>query len=362
MLNKISFRKKIALNLYSRYKKNITRQHDLRYLFWECTLRCNLNCRHCGSDCKKEANAKDMQVKDFIGVIDQIKSNLNPNKTIVVVTGGEPLMRKDLEDCGKQLYERGFPWGMVTNGYMLDEARLTSLIKSGLRSVTISLDGFEDSHNWLRGKSDSFQKAKNAVLLVSSVNELAFDIVTCVSSKNINELQDLKRMLIGLGVKQWRLFTVFPIGRAKEDSELQLMPDQFKILLDFIKHTRKENLIKASYGCEGFLANYEGEVRDSFFFCRAGINVGSVLVDGSISACPNLRSNFIQGNIYKDNFWDVWENKFQLMRDRSWTKKDECANCSYYKYCLGNGIHLYEGEDNKLIFCHYQKLRLANKN
>ena len=115
---------------------------------------------------------------------------------------------------------------------------------------------------------------------------------------------------------------------------------QFVELFDFIKDTRKEGEINASYGCEGFLGKYEAEVRDEFFFCRAGISIGSVLADGSISACPNLRDNFIQGNIYKDNFVEIWNNKFQKMRDRSWTKTDKCNLCKYFDYCEGSGLHL----------------------
>ena len=88
-------------------------------------------------------------------------------------------------------------------------------------------------------------------------------------------------------------------------------------------------------------------------------DIASVLADGSISACPNLRSNFIQGNIYKDDFMDVWNNKFDVMRDRSWTKKGECVKCEFYKYCQGNGLHLYD-ENKNLMFCHLEKLKQAN--
>lgn len=140
MVSKLSLKKKIALKLYRKYKNNTSKLHQLSYFIWECTLRCNLNCRHCGSDCKKDSHIKDMPVKDFIRVIDKIKNHVNPNKTMIVLTGGEPLLRKDLEECGKKLYARGFPWGIVTNGYLLTKERLISLLKSGLRSITISLD------------------------------------------------------------------------------------------------------------------------------------------------------------------------------------------------------------------------------
>lgn len=359
MIGKISFRKKIALDLYRKYKNNTTKLHELTYLFWESTLRCNLNCKHCGSDCKSDSSQKDMPLDDFIGVIDQIKKHVNPNKVMVAITGGEPLLRNDLEKCGSELFQRGFPWGMVTNGYLLTKERLVSLLKSGLRSITISLDGLAESHNWLRGKDKSYIKALNAISMVTAVDDLVYDVVTCVNQKNINELPRLKEQLINMGVKEWRIFTIFPVGRAKSNELLKLKPTQFKDVFDFIKETRTEGKIKLNYGCEGFLGSYEGDVRDNFFFCRAGINVASILADGSISACPNLRDNFVQGNIYNDDFLTIWNTKFEVMRDRSWTKKNDCVACNFYKYCQGNGLHLYD-ENKKLLFCHYNRLLEAN--
>lgn len=101
MSEKLSFRKKLALELFRKYRKNAKSIHELDYLFWECTLRCNLNCLHCGSDCSKDAQVKDMPIEDFLKAIDDIKTMVNPNKTMVVFTGGEPLMRKDLEEAGQ---------------------------------------------------------------------------------------------------------------------------------------------------------------------------------------------------------------------------------------------------------------------
>ena len=112
----------------------------------------------------------------------------------------------------------------------------------------------------------------------------------------------------------------------------------------------------AEYGCEGFLGNYEGDVRSHFYICSAGITVGSVLADGSISACPSIRADYHQGNIYQDDFMEVWDTRFQPFRDRSWMHKDECASCKVWKYCKGNGMHLRDA-DGKLILCHYSKLQ-----
>jgi radical SAM enzyme (rSAM/lipoprotein system) len=356
MAQGISFKKKIALELFRQFKRNSAKIHELNYIFWECTLKCNLSCLHCGSDCKKESEVKDMPVADFLKAIDSITPIVNPNKTIIVFTGGEPLVREDLEVCGNELYNRGFPWGIVTNGFLLTPERLRSLMNSGMRSITISLDGFENSHNWLRGNNYSFRNALEAIKLLPSTVNLKYDVVTCATQKNIDELKMLKETLIQIGISDWRIFTIFPIGRAKEYPELQLSSVQFKLLLDFIKDTRKEGRIHLSYGCEGFLGEYEGEVRDNFFFCQAGISVASILADGSISACPNLRDNFIQGNIYKNDFAEVWNNGYNEFRNREWARKGECKECSSFRYCEGNGMHLHDEKNGDLLFCHLKKL------
>ena len=145
------------------------------------------------------------------------------------------------------------------------------------------------------------------------------------------------------------------MGRAAHDPELQLSGEEIRGLMEFIKATRKEGRIKAEFACEGFLGNYEGAVRDHFYMCQAGVVVGSVLADGSISACASIRADYHQGNIYEDDFMEVWNNRFQQYRDRSWMYKDECAGCRFWKYCQGNGMHLRD-ENGKLIQCLLNKM------
>ena len=126
--------------------------------------------------------------------------------------------------------------------------------------------------------------------------------------------------------------------------------------MDYIKTNRaNETRIRLSYGCEGFLGNYEGDVRDHFFACNAGVSVGSVLADGAISACSSIRANYHQGNIYQDDFWEVWQTKFEKYRNRDWMRTDKCATCSVFRYCQGNGMHLRD-DNGRLMLCHMDKL------
>ena len=354
-VEKLGLRRRLALEIWRNLEGDNAKSHPLRQLFWECTLRCNLNCRHCGSDCKNVATQKDMPLEDFLGVLDNIAAHTDPHKVFVIVTGGEPLMRKDLEQCGRATYDRGFPWGMVTNGLALTRARFDALLASGLHTATVSLDGLEDDHNYMRGNPHSFRTASEAIAMMAAEKDFVFDVVTCVTQRNIDKLDTIKEHLLSLGCTHWRLFTVFPVGRGATDSTLQLTPQQMRQLMEYIAATRKEGRISAQYGCEGFLGAYEGEVRDRFFACQAGVTVGSVLVDGAISACASIRADYHQGNIYNDDFWQVWNTRFESYRNREWMKKGACAECKFFRYCKGGAMHLRDGEGN-LLLCHIEKL------
>ena len=184
---------------------------------------------------------------------------------------------------------------------------------------------------------------------------LAFDVVTCVTGAMVPHLEAFRDLLIAEGVKSWRLFSIFPMGRAKHDESLRMTDAQFREMLEFIRCTRREGRIDASYACEGFLGGYEAEVRDQFYQCAAGVSVASIRVDGSISGCTSIRANFHQGNIYRDDFWDVWQNRFEPFRNREWARRGACADCRMFRYCLGGGMHLH-GDDGELLYCHYKRL------
>jgi radical SAM enzyme (rSAM/lipoprotein system) len=349
------FKRRLAFHFFKKFRQNEARLHQLRYLFWECTLRCNLNCVHCGSDCTSSVNQSDMPLEDFLSTAQSIALRTDPRKITVVITGGEPLLRSDLETCGRRLRELGFRWGIVSNGMAYTPQRHASLLRAGMGALTISLDGLANWHNWLRNNNKMFDKAVAAIGLAAAVPRLNFDVVTCVHEGNIDDLWGLKELLISLNVKHWRLFTIASLGRAANQPELLPNTKMMRQLMDFIQDARAENRIHVQFSCEGFTGTYEGKVRDGFFFCRAGINIGSVLVDGSISACPNIDRSFAQGSIYSASFMDVWEHEFTAMRNRRWMKIGRCASCADFGYCQGSGFHL-RNASGCLTICHNELL------
>ena len=381
----MKLRLKIALWLESLRRKNLKELHPLRQLFWESTLRCNVHCLHCGSDCVSSVETPDMPAEDFLHVIDtEVTPHVDPHKVLIIISGGEPLMRKDLADIGRALKKRGYPWGMVTNGLALTKERFDELVSAGLRSITVSLDGLEKDHVWLRQHPLAFEGATRAIKLIIDHNAsllpplvrvkssarsdcrwpsveqlgvgfLSFDVVTCVNQRTIDHLPEIREYLWSLGVRDWRVFGIDPMGRAASNPELLLTDEQFQYLMNYIASEREAGR-HVSYSCEGYLGTYEGRVRDHLYQCAAGISVASILIDGSISACTSIRGKYYQGNIYRDSFWSVWENGFKPYRDRSWMRKMEpCKDCKAWTFCEGNGMHLRR-EDGSLMLCHLHRL------
>lgn len=169
-------------------------------------------------------------------------------------------MRHDIVACGREITRRGFVWGMVTNGMLLDKSKLQELIDAGLKSISVSLDGLQSEHNWMRGNEQSFQRAVRAIEALKE-SSLTWDVITCVNTRNFYTLGSFLGFLRLLGVKKWRIFTVFPMGRASGNQELQLSSSQFRQLMEFIKQVRYKKRIALSYSCEG----YEMIVRDFRF-------------------------------------------------------------------------------------------------
>lgn len=352
----MNLRKRIIFELERLRRKNLQQLHPLQQLFWESTLRCNVHCLHCGSDCSSSEITPDMPAEDFLRVIDQsVTPHVDPHKVLIIISGGEPLMRKDLAQVGAALKQRGYPWGMVTNGLALTEKRFKELVASGLCSMAISFDGMQDNHNWLRQHPLAFEGATRAIKLAAATPSLVWDVVTCVNQRTINQLDEMREYLWSIGVRNWRLITIDPMGRAADNPELLLTPEQYRQVLDYIREKRKEGL-HISYSCEGFMPNYEMEIRDHIFHCAAGVSVASILIDGSISACTSIRGKYYQGNIYTDDFWQVWENGFADYRNRQWMKqKEPCKDCQLFRYCEGGGMHLRR-EDGSLMLCHQDKI------
>ena len=120
----LSLRKRLGLELYRRLHREAVERHELRTLFWECTLRCNLRCGHCGSDCTASPDCQDMPAEDFFRVLDrQITPRVDPHRVMVVLSGGVLSLRDRIsEEPGLAILSKPF-----------DQEKLVSTVESFLQ-------------------------------------------------------------------------------------------------------------------------------------------------------------------------------------------------------------------------------------
>lgn len=336
-----------------------TRVHPLRHLFLEVTSRCNLACRHCGSSCGSDARPGELSTEEWLRVIDGIAERFDGRAVSVVLTGGEPLCRPDLDQLLARLEERKLPFGLMTNGHALSAKVLEGLVARGLATLTVSLDGLRPTHDALRGVRGAHLRALRAIRLgarAAAAGRLrALEVVTCVHPANLGELVAMETLLRASGVTTWRLGTIAPRGRARGSRDLHLTPGQLHDLLQFIAESRRRLAgtgFQVELSCEAFLPPaLDRAVRDEPYFCRSGVSIASVLFDGAIGGCPNVSRTLVQGNVRQDDLGAVWSQGFGVFRDRRWLAKGTCKRCRDFGRCQGNSLHLYDDERGLPAYC-----------
>ncbi|MBN1646944.1 MAG: radical SAM protein [Spirochaetales bacterium] len=275
-----------------------------------------------------------------------------------VITGGEPLVHRDLVQITAAIKDTGCRWGLVTNGILLTRERLAALEGNNLASLTLSLDGEEESHEYLRNRKGSWQAVRRALEALGQSSVPFKDAVSCIYPRNLNELDSMADILLGHNIDHWRLFRIFPSGRAKHNPNLHLSAEQTAQMISWIRNNRKKYKkagLAIDLSCEGYLPfRIDRQVRSEPFFCRSGINFASVLVEGNITGCSNNAPGFYQGNILTDDFKSVWDKKFDIYRDESKLKKGMCADCRHFPSCRGGSIHLWESENSGPVFCYLE--------
>ena len=229
-----------------------------------------------------------------------------------------------------------------------------SLADTGMGTVSVSIDGLRDTHDRQRGLKGGYDKAMRGIQ--NMIDQKAFrhiQVTTVVNHKNIVELDELYEILDQMDIDSWRVIGIEPMGRALDYPDMLLTPDDQRYLFNFIRSKREQG-IPVNYGCSHFLGlEYEREVRDWFFYCGAGTHTAAVRINGDITACLDIedRPEFVQGNIYKDKFSDVWFNKFQEFRKPLSSLCKECQECEYEKWCAGGSRHCFDYDNNKQRVC-----------
>lgn len=341
-------------------------KYSLHTLFFEVTSRCNALCDHCGSRCT--ASKKDeLSPETFKKVLDSVAENFGTKAIMLNITGGEPLMRKDLFEITGYADSLGFKWGLVTNGMLITDDVISKMKETHMSTITISLDGMKKTHEEFRHVPGSFDRIISAIERLKKDDFVEHIQVTFIATKNnIFELPEVYRLLSMLEIDSLRISGIDPIGRAKDNEKLMLSQEDYLYLFDFIKQ-HQDSLLPVVWSCTHYFGNTERTLDPTgkIFKCYTGIHVASVLSNGDIFGCPNIprRKELIQGNVLKDDFCEVWKNKFEFYRNPNRTKAKQCEECKHWKYCKGDSFHTFDFETNTPHFCYKkfftEKVKLA---
>ena len=351
-----------ALEDFVDRKDQLKKTAPLQYLFWEATLRCNLECLHCGSDCVRDNSTQSGEigadlVKRELASIAQLYP---PNKITLAIIGGEPLVRRDIIEVGEYAAGLGYNWGITTNGMLLDKPMIQRLKDAGLRTISVSLDGVEQDHDKLRNRPGSHKTVTTAIRnLLDDPFFLTFDIICCVSKINIGRLEEFVEDLVRMEVPAARFTPVFSRGRAGRKNHLTLEKDDYNKMLHFIARQRAQRTgIKIYLSEEGYWGpEWECVVRDEFHYCASGILIGSILYDGKVTGCPSVSRSFIEGNIRQTPFVEIWKNRFSRYRGgRKETFGAACAGCEHWILCEGGGFHLLDQANSPANHCCLKKI------
>jgi len=345
------------LQQVSDYVKELNNKPDLRSLFIEMTLNCNEHCRHCGSRCGDIKMKDQLTDKEILTFLTDLSSRME-TLPFLNITGGEPMLRPGFIDLMRDISDLGFKWGMTTNGTLINDSKVVDrLIDAGLRTISISIDGLRSTHDWFRQTKGGYDKSINAIkLLVEKKKSLSnIMVTTVVHRENVHELEMLYKEIKDLGIDTWRIINLEPIGRAKDNAEIALVDNDYKVIVDFIKKYRKlDNELEITFGCNHWLGiQNEHRLRNWYFRCDAGTRTGGIFYNGDIGGCLDIerRPETIQGNIRTDDFISVWENKFQVFRKNRALESDFCRDCKDKEFCRGDGFHTWDLDNNRPNLC-----------
>ncbi|OQY20698.1 MAG: radical SAM/SPASM domain-containing protein [Desulfobacteraceae bacterium 4572_35.1] len=319
-----------------------------KWIAWETTRRCNLSCVHCRCSSDMDAASGDFTTEEAYKLIDDI---CEVSKPVLVLSGGEPLMRPDLFDIARYGTSKGLRMCIATNGTLVTDEICAQMKDADIKMVSLSLDGSTaEIHDNFRQSPGAFAGVIHAAETLKR-NGIKFLINSSFTKRNQDDIGNTFHLAKSLGATAWYMFMIVPTGRGEEImNELVSKDDYEEILKWHYQQEKNEDDILMRPTCaphyyrivpqmskeEGF----EFERRSLTFSTGGGkgcIAAQSIcLVDcfGNLKPCSYFHSSV--GNVKQQSFKDLWFNSkvFNELRDFS-KYKGKCGECEYIGVCGG---------------------------
>jgi radical SAM protein with 4Fe4S-binding SPASM domain len=328
---------------------------------WEITNQCNLACPHCFSAAAKRPH-NEMDTAECRAAIDAMA---RIGVGMIGWTGGEPLLRNDLEELTAYAKSRGIKSIITTNGVLLDESRAKSLIDAGTRAIQISLDGSTPELNWKmrRATAEQFDRIMDGIRICRKLGVKLF-LATLLGEENLDDAREMMQLAKREGIDIIRFCGYTPVGRGKRadiQDRLQFRRRQDD-LRRFIEEVQMDDSIVVTFD-PGF-----GPVPPEYTFhqCTAGMETFYLKANGDVYPCTALlHQQFRVGNIRRRPLEEIWNDPAisamtSYPRDRL---EGPCRECDNFMNCHGacrGTAFAHTGNMNaSLPVCLYQVARKA---
>jgi len=332
---------------------------------WETTLRCNLNCRHCGS-VAGAARVDELSTAEALRVCDGLAE---AGCRHVTLSGGETLLRDDWPDIVRRLLHHGLLVGIITNGLALvagglNLRRLRELADEAPRlHVGISVDGLEATHDFIRNRPGAFQIAVSAIDATLE-RGIPAAVLTTVNSLNLPELRRLRdEIVFGRPVYAWQVQTSNFYGRIREHADWFLSPAQYQELAAILIESRRLRQVPRTEpaDCIGYMSDAESRLRDTTWRgCQAGIRAVGIQSNGSVKGCLSiLDDGFVEGSLRRQTLLEIWDRPGGFAYNREFTPEmlgGLCAGCVHGRQCAGGCSavsHSLTGAVHQAPYCLY---------
>ena len=331
--------------------------YELKQVVVELTERCNLACLHCGSACLPHKIAGELSVNQWKKVVKQLVE-LKVEK--IVFSGGEPFLKPGVNDLFQYCHDIGMKFGVITNGFSLKLDTITFLASCRPFAVGVSLDGFQETHDYIRGNTKSWRNAINTISNLKQ-NNIQVCVVTTINRLSYRSLLDFGKWLNLAEVDSWQLQLAMPFGRMKDNQEFLIDEVIFKKVCEDVfqmRHGFPDLKIEAA-DCFG-LAPPNSIRSGNWSGCSAGLNSLGINAGGYVSPCFSLRSGFGQENVLRTSIKEIWETSeiFNFNRNFSATNVcGTCADCQQLEFCRGgcaSQSESYYGQKHQAPFCFFK--------
>ncbi len=343
-------------------------QESLRIIFWETTAGCNLECVHCRRlEVSRELSKSDLTTEEGRALISSIAEFAKP---ILVLSGGEPLMRPDIFLLAQHARQSGLATALATNGTLITRAVAREIKNADISRVSISIDGADDkTHDAFRKIPGSFDQALQGIRHLKECG-ISVQINCTIARHNVKQLEALFNLAETLGADAFHIFMLVPVGCGVEIADDQMLSaEQYERVLNHFYDLSKRSTIHTKVTCA---PHYQRIIRQrakgerltlqatgmeaSSRGCLAGSGICFISHQGEVFPCGYLPIS--AGNIRTQPFAEIWQNAevFRKLRDPN-LLKGKCGRCEYRRVCMGCRARAFAATADYLDeepFCLYQ--------